>query len=70
MPSPTSDQAGSAPAQPPRVAYTAREVAAALNVPVKQVYELCRDGDLPSFRVGKHLRIPTTALDDYVTGAA
>lgn len=69
MPSTSSEQAQNA-ATPPRVAYTAREVADAISVPVKQVYAMCRDGELPSFRVGKHLRIPAAALDEYAARVA
>ncbi|GEL17652.1 helix-turn-helix domain-containing protein [Pseudonocardia asaccharolytica] len=53
---------------PPRTAYTAAEVAASLNLPIKQVYALCRTGRLRHRRVGKHIRIPVAALAEFNDG--
>ena len=50
-----------------RTVLTAREIAQELQVPRAAIYELCRTGELRSFRVGKHVRIRRTALEDYLT---
>lgn len=48
---------------------TAREAAESLGLPVQQIRELCRSGDLDHDRHGTHLRIPLDALTAYVDRA-
>lgn len=48
---------------PPRTAYSVPEVAESLNLPVWQVRRMVADGEIAHFRVGKHVRIPTTELE-------
>lgn len=46
---------------------TTAEVADVLNVRVEYVTKLCRRGDLPgAFKVGRSLRIPESAIRQYV----
>jgi len=45
---------------------TVREVADELQVPPGVVYELCRARELPSFRIGKHIRVRRAALKEYL----
>jgi len=49
-----------------RTVLTVREIANELQVPRAAIYELCRTRELRSFRVGKHVRIRRTALEDYL----
>ena len=49
-----------------RTVLTVREIADELQVPRAAIYELCRTGELRSFRVGKHVRIRRTVLEDYL----
>lgn len=48
---------------PPRTAYSVSEVAAMLGLPEWQVRRAVAAGELPHFRVGKHIRIPAKGLD-------
>lgn len=45
---------------------TANEVADMLNIHINTVYRLCKNGDLPSFKFGRNLRISTDDLLDYI----
>lgn len=45
---------------------TAREVAAALRLPVKRVYELARSGDIPCLRFGRQVRFSRRAIERLV----
>lgn len=63
----TSTRAQSAP---PRTAYTVAEVAQSLGLPTWQIYDLVARAQLAHFRVGKHIRIPVRALDDFIANAA
>lgn len=45
---------------------TVREVADAIRVSTMTVYRLIRAGALPAIRVGKHFRIRTRDLDQYL----
>ncbi len=51
----------------PRV-LTVEEVAEILRVKPRVVYNLVRDGVLPSIRPGRQIRIPSDALDAYLKG--
>lgn len=43
-----------------------KEVAQAMTVSVKTVYRLIEDGELPSFRIGKVIRIRPQDVDAYL----
>jgi excisionase family DNA binding protein len=45
---------------------TVREVAGSMRVSTMTVYRLIRAGDLPAIRVGKHFRIRTLDLEQYL----
>ena len=45
---------------------TALEVAHELRIARNGVYELCASGELPSFRIGRAVRIPREALEAYI----
>lgn len=47
---------------------TVAEVAAALRVSKMSIYRLVEDEELPAFRVGRSIRIPTQAVWDYLDG--
>ena len=53
--------AGGTPARLPEV-LTAREAAAILRVGRNQLYEAVARGEIPAVRIGRTIRIPTTAL--------
>lgn len=44
---------------------TVKETAAYLNVPVAQIYKLCKKRSFPSIKIGKHIRINKEQLDMY-----
>lgn len=48
---------------------SAREVAAAFKIARNTVYELIKRGELPSFRVGKQVRINRADVEAYLAGA-
>ena len=48
---------------------TVREVAGSMRVSTMTVYRLIRAGDLPAIRVGKHFRIRTLDLEQYLEAA-
>lgn len=45
---------------------TAEEVAEYLRLPLSTVYKLVKDKRLPGFKVGKHWRIRTEAIQDWI----
>jgi excisionase family DNA binding protein len=45
---------------------TVREVATLLRVSKMTVYRLTESGDLPAVRVGRSVRIPTSAVRGYL----
>jgi excisionase family DNA binding protein len=48
---------------------TAKELAAALNVPLWRIYELVDDGNAPpSMRIGKTLRFPEDDVVEWIRG--
>jgi excisionase family DNA binding protein len=49
---------------------TAAEVAAELRLSTEQVYRLCREGELPSIKVGSNRRIPRAALLAWISEQA
>ena len=44
---------------------TVKETADYLNVPVAQVYKLCKKRSFPAIKIGKHIRIHKDKLDAY-----
>ena len=59
---------------PPRLAppqpFTVQEVASALRVSKMSIYRLIHEGQIRHLRVGRSLRIPVDAYDEYVAKAA
>lgn len=49
-----------------KLAVTYREAAASLGVCERTVWGLVRDGELSAIRIGRSVRIPVQALQDYV----
>ncbi|WP_051276272.1 helix-turn-helix domain-containing protein [Desulfovirgula thermocuniculi] len=47
---------------------TVGEVAALLRLGRSTAYELIRRGEIPSFRVGRHIRIPRRELERLAAG--
>lgn len=45
---------------------TVAEAATALHLGRNTVYDLIRSGELPSLRVGRAIRIPQTALHEWI----
>jgi excisionase family DNA binding protein len=56
-------------AVPPKATYTVEEAAALLGVSRETAYEGCRDGQIPSIRIGKRVLVPRAALDQMLGGA-
>jgi excisionase family DNA binding protein len=50
----------------PNSVLTVAEVAAQLRVSRMTVYRLCADGELPSWRVRRSIRVPADGLDRYM----
>lgn len=44
----------------------ARQVAEQFGMPVRRVYALAREGLIPSVRLGRQVRFPVTALEEFV----
>lgn len=58
------------PAEQYETLLTISEVANVLRVSKMTIYRLVHDGQLPSMRIGKSLRVPVSALDAYLSQAA
>ena len=59
---PTSAGAGSAPSF-----LTVAEVASMLRVSKMTVYRMVHSGDLPAMQVRRSFRVPTRAVEEYMT---
>lgn len=46
--------------------YTPEEAAASLNISRRKVYEMLRDGEIDSVKIGRCRRIPRVALDRFI----
>ncbi len=46
--------------------YTVEDVARILQISVSTVRKLINDGDLRSIRIGKQIRVPESALNEYI----
>lgn len=46
---------------------TVRQVADALQVGINRAYELCRSGELPSFKIGNSVRVAKTDLEAFIS---
>jgi excisionase family DNA binding protein len=53
--------------QSERLLLRPREAAQALGLSTSNVFALVRRGELPSLRIGRALRIPRAALEDWVS---
>lgn len=51
---------------PEKILYTTEEAAASLSIGVTKTKELLRDGDLRSIKIGRHRRVPVSALKEFV----
>lgn len=49
-----------------QLALTVAEAAAALHLGRNTVYDLIRHGDLPSIRIGRAIRVPQAALQEWI----
>lgn len=49
------------------LALTVSEAAEALHLGRNTVYDLIRTGQIPSLRVGRAIRIPQAALNEWIT---
>lgn len=49
-----------------RLTYSVEETAAALGISRAKTYELVNSDGFPVVRVGRRIRIPITALEDWV----
>lgn len=49
-----------------QLALTVAEAAAALHLGRNTIYDLIRTGQLPAIRVGRAIRIPSTALHEWI----
>lgn len=52
------------------LALTVRELARMLGVSKNTAYDLVRSGQLRSIRVGRQIRVPRSAMEDYLNGSA
>ena len=53
-----------------RRTYTVNEVATILGIGRNTAYEVCRNGDIPTIRVGGRILIPRDAIEDLLASAA
>jgi excisionase family DNA binding protein len=51
---------------PEKILYTTEETAASLGIGVTKTKELLRDGELRSIKIGRHRRIPVSAIKEFV----
>ena len=49
-----------------KLSLTYRETAEALGVCERAVWQLVRDGQLPALRIGRSVRIPLSAIHDFI----
>lgn len=45
---------------------TVNELAETLNVSLNSAYTLLKTGQIRSWKIGRHYKIPSTAVDDYI----
>ncbi len=53
-----------------RQTYTVTEVAKILGIGRNTAYEVCRNGEIPTIRVGGRILIPRAVIDDLLESAA
>ncbi len=53
-----------------RETYTVTEVAKILGIGRNTAYEVCRNGEIPTIRVGGRILIPRAVIDDLLESAA
>lgn len=52
----------------PERVYTVEEIASHLGTHHNNVYRMLQRGDLRCVRVGRNIRVPASALDDFLAG--
>jgi len=58
------------PPTPARLLLTAEEAAQLLHIGRSKVYDLIRNGDLRSIKIGRLRRVPLDAVHDFATSPA
>jgi excisionase family DNA binding protein len=53
-----------------RRTYTVEEVATILGIGRNTAYEVCRNGEIPTIRVGGRILIPRDAIEELLASAA
>lgn len=53
-----------------RQTYTVSEVAKILGIGRNTAYEVCRNGEIPTIKIGGRILIPRSAIDELLDGAA
>ena len=53
-----------------RKTYTVVEVAKILGIGRNTAYEVCRNGEIPTIKIGGRILVPRTAIDELLSGAA
>ena len=61
-----SPQAKQQPARNPTLLLTAEETARELRIARRRIFEMIRDGTLPSVKIGKSRRISRQAIEAYI----
>ena len=53
-----------------RKTYTVVEVAKILGIGRNTAYEVCRNGEIPTIKIGGRILVPRKAIDELLSGAA
>ena len=51
-----------------RQTYTVPEVAKILGIGRNTAYEICRNGEIPTIKIGGRVLVPRTAIDELLQG--
>ena len=51
-----------------RQTYTVTEVAKILGIGRNTAYEICRNGEIPTIKIGGRVLVPRTAIEDLLNG--
>ena len=49
-----------------KIAYSIKEVANTLGCGMNTTYELVHSGELPSFKIGRKIMVPASAIEEFV----
>jgi excisionase family DNA binding protein len=52
----------------PQAVLKVQEVAAVLRCGINQAYDLVQSGEIRSVRIGRSVRVPRSALEDFLAG--